>query len=181
MILKLITIFVAMTVAITVLAGCQREETKQSADMGAEALAAMTGPDGADMGTVRLIQGSKGVLVMADLRGLSPGFHGFHIHTVGSCQPDFSAAGDHFSPKGYEHGYMNTEGPHAGDLPNIYAGSDGVARADHFTERITLATGEETSVLDADGSAIIVHEKPDTYGAEAGAGGRVACGVIEGM
>ena len=140
----------------------------------------MTGPDGADMGTVKLIQGSKGVLVMADLWGLSPGFHGFHVHTTGSCTPDFSAAGDHFSPSGAGHGYMNDEGPHAGDLPNIYAGPDGIARADFYSEAITLASGEDTSVLDEDGSAIIVHEKPDTYGAEAGAGGRVACGVIQG-
>lgn len=75
---------------------------------------------------------------------------------------------------------MNDEGPHAGDLPNIYAGPDGTARADFYSEAITLASGEDTSVLDEDGSAIIVHEKPDTYGAEAGAGGRVACGVIQG-
>ena len=76
------------------------------------------------------------------------------------------------------HGYNNPAGVHAGDLPNIYAGADGIARADYFTVAVTLDDGADHSVFDADGSAIIVHEKPDTYGEDAGAGGRVACGVI---
>ncbi len=33
-------------------------------------------------------------------------------------------------------------------------------------------------VFDSDGSSIIIHAKLDTCGAEAGAGDRVACGVI---
>lgn len=86
---KLIAVVVALAATLAVLAGCQREAMDQPADVGAEASATMTGPDGADMGTVKLIQGSKGVLVMADLQGLSPGFHGFHVHTTGSCTPDF--------------------------------------------------------------------------------------------
>ena len=177
---KLIMVVVVLATALAVMVGCEREAANRPAGVGAEASAAMAGPDGADMGTVKLIQGPNGVLITADLRGLSPGFHGFHVHTTGSCQPDFSAAGDHFNPGGDGHGYMHADGQHAGDLPNIYAGSDGIARADYFTSAITLASGEETSVFDADGSAIIVHEKPDTYDSEAGAGGRVACGVIQG-
>ena len=63
--------------------------------VGNEATAIMSGPDGEDMGTVALTQGPNGVLVSADVTGLSPGGHGFHIHEVGSCSPDFGAAGDH--------------------------------------------------------------------------------------
>ena len=74
---------------------------------------------------------------------------------------------------------MHPDGSHAGDLPNIYAGSDGTARADVFTDQVTLAADAETSVFDSDGSAIIIHAKPDSYGADPGAGDRVACGVIE--
>ena len=51
-------------------------------------------------------------------------------------------------------------------------------RADFFTREVTLTAGLTHSLFDEDGSAIIVHEKPDTYGQDAGAGGRVACGVI---
>jgi Cu-Zn family superoxide dismutase len=130
------------------------------------------------MGTVALIQGPQGVLLTVDLTGLTPGAHGFHIHETGRCSPDFAAAGDHFSLEGVEHGYMNPNGQHLGDMPNIYAAADETARADVFNNARTLAEGTDTSVFDADGSTIIVHEKEDTYGADAGAGGRVACGVI---
>lgn len=148
-------------------------------DAGARASAAMRGPDGAAMGTVELTQGPNGVLISADVYGLSPGPHGFHIHAVGACAPDFSAAGGHFAPDGKGHGFMHADGPHAGDLPNIHAGADGSARADYFTSMLTLAADDEASLFDEDGSAVIIHDMPDSYSAEAGAGGRAACGVIE--
>lgn len=157
------------------LAACSEDDV---AGVGESAVAAMWGVDGAAMGTVTLEQGPNGVWVSADVSGLTAGGHGFHIHTVGSCSPDFSEAGGHFAPDDHGHGFMHSEGAHAGDLPNIHAGSDGTARADFFTDRVTLAADAMTSVFDADGSAIIIHAKPDTYGAEAGAGDRVACGVI---
>ena len=163
---------------LVVITGCQAGDS-QPEGVGTTATAKMQGPDGADLGTVTLTQGPQGVLVMADLTGLAPGAHGFHIHEVGTCSPDFSAAGDHFTLEGVEHGYMNPNGQHLGDMPNIHAAADGTARADVFNGAVTLADGSDNSVFDADGSAIIVHEKGDTYGADAGAGGRVACGVIE--
>lgn len=141
------------------------------------ATATLAGPDGAPMGTVTLTQGPAGVLVSADLIDLAPGAHGFHIHEIGACAPDFAAAGGHYNPGGSGHGVLDAGGYHAGDLPNIHAAADGTARADLFTVDVTLGEGAST-VFDADGSAIIVHEKPDSYGADAGAGGRVACGVI---
>lgn len=150
-----------------------------SFDAGARAEAEMRGPDGAAMGTVELTQGPNGVLISADVYGLSPGPHGFHIHAVGACSPDFTAAGGHFAPDGEGHGFMHADGSHAGDLPNIHAGADGSARADHFTSKLTLAPGGDASLFDEDGSAVIIHAGPDSYGAEPGAGDRVACGVIE--
>ena len=118
------------------------------------AVASMSGPEGAAMGTVVFAQGPDGVLLAADVSGLSPGPHGFHIHTVGVCTPDFAVAGGHFDPDGRGHGFMHAGGWHAGDMSNIHAGDEGVARADYFTDRVTLV-------------------------ADAGAGDRVACGVIE--
>lgn len=142
------------------------------ADIGVSAMAAMSGPDGVAMGTVTLTQGPNGLLVSADLTGLTPGWHGFHIHETGSCAPDFSAAGGHLNPEDAGHGFLH--GPnHSGDMPNIHAGADGAARADVFNVKASLKT-----VLDDDGAAIIVHAKPDSYGADPGAGDRVACGVI---
>ncbi len=154
--------------------------------VGLMAEAALQSPDGASMGTVTFRQAASGVLVMADLMGLTPGGHAFIIHEVGACTPDFGAAGDHFNPTDAEHGLIHpawqrgeSDGGHGGDLPNIYAASDGSARADFFTVGITLDMDLRHSVFDADGSAIIVHEKPDSYGQqESDTGDRIACGVI---
>ena len=143
------------------------------------ATAMLAGPDGTSLGTVTLTQGPHGVLIAADLTGLTPGGHAFHIHEFGSCSPSFAAAGGHFNPEGTGHGFLHEGGVHAGDTPNIYAAADGTARADMFTAAVTLASNADHSLFDADGSAIIVHEKPDSYGADPGAGGRVACGVIQ--
>ena len=41
---------------------------------------------GNDIGTARVIQTSKGVLIEADIRGLPPGEHGFHFHQTGKCE-----------------------------------------------------------------------------------------------
>ena len=172
---RMILTFAAGLLALVGLAACAEDDV---AGVGESAVAVMRGPDGAAMGTVSLEQGPHGVLISADVSGLTAGGHGFHIHTVGSCSPDFSAAGGHFAPDGRGHGFMYSEGAHAGDIPNIYAAGDGTARADFFTDWVTLAAHGTTSVFDADGSTIIIHAKPDTYGSEAGAGDRVACGVI---
>ena len=169
---------IAITLLTAIATACGPAESG-SVEIATSASAQITGPEGESLGAVTLTQGGHGVLVQADLSGLTPGAHGFHIHETGSCAPDFSAAGDHFAPEGIEHGYFNPDGHHAGDLPNIYAGADGTARADFFSGTISLAEGAPNSLFDGDGSAIIVHERADTYGADAGAGGRVGCGVIE--
>ena len=176
-----IMVFVAVFL-LTVQRGGDVEPT-----VGLTAAATLQSPDGNAMGTVTFRQAATGVLVMADVKGLAPGGHAFIIHEIGSCTPDFDAAGDHFNPEETEHGLIHptwkrgelTAG-HGGDLPNIYAASDGSARADFFTEGVILDDGPRHSLFDEDGSAIIVHEKPDPYGAEESeTGDRVACGVIQ--
>ena len=180
--MKRIVIAGALCLAILLLIACQQEsqELEPERDIGAMATAAIAGKDGEAMGMVTLTQGPQGVLVSADLTGLPAGGHGFHIHGVGSCSPDFSAAGSHFGPGDESHGFLYSTDMHAGDLPNIYAHADGTARADVFTADVTLAPDDERSLFDSDGSAIIIHEKPDAYGEDVGsAGARIACGVIK--
>lgn len=153
---------------------------------GLTAEATLATADGATVGMVRFQQTAGGVLVMAEIEGLPPGGHAFTIHEVGACTPDFAAAGDHFNPTGAEHGFIHSAWKrgeaaeaHSGDLPNIYAASDGSARADFFSVGVTLDSGPSHSLFDADGSAIVVHELPDSYGAsEPDTGDRLACGVI---
>ena len=157
-------------------------------EMGLKATAVLTSPSGESIGTVGFTQTPEGILVIAEAQGLEPGGHAFIVHAVGLCTPDFSAAGDHFNPDDRRHGFVHPNwsqrdsdtGAHGGDLPNIYAAADGTARADFFTDGITLQDGKRNSVFDADGSAVVVHERPDAYGeVESDTGERVACGVIQ--
>ena len=155
-------------------------------EAGLTAEAVLESPSGDPVGTVTFRQASSGVLIMAEVNGLAPGGHAFIIHETGACSPDFGAAGDHFNPTDAEHGLVHPAwkrgepAGHSGDLPNLYAASDGSARADFFSVGITLDTALRHSVFDDDGSAVIVHEHPDPYGeTEPDTGERVACGVIE--
>ena len=141
------------------------------------ASAKMVDKNGKSVGSVNLTETPHGVLVKAELHGLPPGGHGFHIHEIGSCTPDFAAAGGHFNPDGKGHGVTQKDGMHAGDMPNIYVASDGTVTAEVFNTLVSISAGP-SSIFDDNSSAIIVHEKPDTHLADAGAGGRIACGVI---
>ena len=174
---RALSLTLAALAAIALLAACGGDDGPEG--VGATASASLAGPDGADMGTVTLTQGPAGVVISADLHGLSPGAHGFHIHGVGDCTPDFKAAGSHFAPGEEPHGFLTEGGPHAGDLPNIHADEHGDARADYFTADVTLDADADHSLFDDDGSAFIVHADPDDYRDVASAGARVACGVIQ--
>jgi len=168
--MRLRTILAATGAALLMPLGAQATEV---------AVADLIGPDGKARGTVTLTEGPNGVLIQLRATNLEVGEHGFHIHETGACAPDFGAAGGHYNPDGAGHGLMHPDGPHAGDLPNIHAGAIGSANADVFTDAVTLAEGAPNTLFDADGSAIIIHENPDSYGAEAGAGGRVAREAVE--
>ena len=180
-----VAIIAILVVGAIILANA-RSGGDEAPTVGLTATAALVSPDGASVGDVTFRQAASGVLIMANVQGLAPGGHAFIIHETGACTPDFNAAGDHFNPTDAEHGFIHaawkggeSDGGHGGDLPNIYAAADGSARADFFTEGITLDTGPRHSLFDADGSAIIVHERPDAYGEEeSDTGARLACGVI---
>lgn len=138
---------------------------------------------GKNIGTVKLTEaGDELVLIELDVTGLPPGWHGFHIHAKGDCTgPDFTSAGAHFNPDGDQHGAMHGRDFHAGDLPNIYAHADGTARAHIFSDDITITDKDEDGyLLDADGSAFMIHADPDDYKSPdtGNAGARIACGAL---
>lgn len=144
--------------------------------------AKVTTADGRDAGMVTFEQGEHGVLVVAHLKNLSQGPHGFHIHETGACTPDFKAAGSHYNPLDAEHGFESEGGYHVGDLPNVHVGADGTAMTEFFVPQVTL-TGPENdrypyTLDDADGSAIMIHASGDDYVRMDSAGERAACGVI---
>src|SRR5690606_39358525 len=102
-----------------------------SAQEPATAAAQLQGLNGEDHGSVSLSQTPHGVLLVATLRGLPEGVHGFHVHETGECEPPFKSAGGHFTPTDASHGLMNPDGMHAGDMPNIH-----VPRSEEHTSEL---------------------------------------------
>lgn len=124
--------------------------------------------------------------ITGQVRDLTPGPHGFHIHqnARGGCVPPYTSAGGHFDPGPSGNPDPDVNHPfHLGDIPNLVVDEQGVGALQATTSRITLSPGP-LSVFDADGSVVIVHAKPDqgiAGPAKSGVSGgpRIACGVIE--
>jgi len=132
---------------------------------------------GQSIGTVRAWQTAGGVSFRISASGLPHGLHGVHVHAVGRCDPpDFKTAGAHWNPAGKQHGMNNPGGPHAGDLPNVEVAANGVLNA-----TVTLAGASMTSLLDADGAALVVHAAADDYKTDpsGNSGARIACAVLQ--
>lgn len=148
---------------------------------GEAAVAEIKLANGASAGTVTLTEVAAGVLLTFDLKGLPPGAHGFHVHEAGKCDGDFSSAGAIYNPLGAKHGFLNEEGPMAGDLPNIVAGPDGAARAEMVSPYLHLNRDTDDTLFGTDGTALVVYEKADDYQTDPEGGGekRIGCGVIK--
>lgn len=142
------------------------------------------GPNGAGdaLGTVRIAESAHGLVFYPNLKGLTPGIHGFHVHENGSCAPVVRdgtsvaalAAGGHLDPaKTGRHGEPWGDG-HLGDLPALVVAADGAAGMAVLAPRLKLA--------DVRGRALMVHAGGDNHAdqpqALGGGGARVACGVI---
>ena len=202
---------VLLALAVVLLAACAGDEVEPSAvtdpttPTGTDApepddgghgghAVAMSGADGADVGTVTLSPVDGGVEVVADLQGLEPGFHGFHIHDVGLCEAD-APDGPFTTATGHLVGDGGTHGDHDGDMPSLYVTDDGTAS---LTVTLDAFTVEELTA--GDGAAFMVHAGPDNFAnipdrytsddaeepgpdeatnSTGDAGARAACGVIE--
>lgn len=121
----------------------------------------------------------NGVHFTGEVGGLAPGStHAIHVHETGDCSAaDASSAGGHFNPTGEAHGRVGTEPHHAGDMNNIVANAEGVARVDVHAQGVTLGGGAANDIA---GRAVIVHAAPDDYQSQpsGNAGARVACGLV---
>ena len=143
------------------------------------------------VGTVRFDGERDATDVKVTLRGVAPGFHGFHIHANESgaaCDPltppAFSNVGPHWDlTTGALHG------AHSGDLPSVLVSAGGSATARSVTDRLDPAR--------LNGRAVILHAGPDNFAnipmrysvngvpgpdsdttSKGDAGDRLACGVI---
>lgn len=148
--------------------------------IGEKASAEIKGRDGKDLGTISVVETTSGILLKVRLKGLPPGAHGFHLHESKKCEGDFSSAGSIYNPLGAKHGFLNDEGPMAGDLPNLYANALGEVELDLLSPFVTLNKEAEESVFDTDGTSVVIFEKADDYVSEpeGNAGARIACGTL---
>ena len=152
------------------LAGCSTVEPKGGVPM------ALVNSAGQSIGTVRAWQTAGGVSFHIAASDLPHGLHGIHVHSVGRCDPpEFTSAGPHWNPAGKKHGLNNPSGPHAGDLPNVDVAANGVLEA-----TVTLPGATMAGLLDADGSAVVIHAAADDYLTDpsGNSGVRIACAVI---
>lgn len=138
------------------------------------------GGDGSVIGRLSVIDGPHGLLIEATVApgGLTPGWHGLHLHQVGDCSDIgvFKMSGGHMGMIPGGHGLLNPVGPEIGDVPNIWVGADGSAGYEAFTNLATAA-----DLVDEDGTAMIIHQNRDDHITQpiGGAGPRVACAVIQ--
>jgi superoxide dismutase, Cu-Zn family len=142
--------------------------------------ATLVDAEGRNIGQARLQQTPHGVLLKLELRNVPSGVHAVHVHEVGRCDaPTFESAGAHVASPGRQHGFLATGGFHAGDLPNIDVPATKNFAVEYFVRDVTLDAGAAT-LLDADGSAVVIHAGKDDYvtNPAGGSGDRIACGRI---
>jgi len=127
---------------------------------------------------------SDPVKIEGEIKGLAPGQHGFHVHQYGDRTNGCISAGPHFNPFKKTHAGPQDAERHVGDLGNVEANADGVAKFS-FTDKLISLNGE-TSIV---GRSLVVHEGQDDLGKGVGdkkeeslktgnAGARAACGVV---
>jgi Cu-Zn family superoxide dismutase len=166
------------------------------------ASAPIVGMDGTEIGEVSVTSSDGNVLIAITASELEPGVHGVHLHETGVCDPDgetaFESAGGHFNPDSTVHGPghvtpipANLEDTsaaspvadvesHAGDLGNITVADDGNVNITLSTDSVSLDPEATNSLLDADGTAFVIHAGADDLQTDPSgeSGDRVGCAVI---
>jgi superoxide dismutase, Cu-Zn family len=136
--------------------------------------------DGSWAGVATISKRDDGTFFSLSGEAPTAGTFGMHIHAVGKCEgPEFTSAGGHWNPAMKQHGRDNPMGAHNGDLPNVVAGVDRKLTLEQPIDNLTIEGAG--GLLDADGAALIIHEKADDYRTDptGNSGKRIICGVFK--
>lgn len=168
----------ALTIALsaTSFALADHHEEKAEKVLKSAIVVLVAGNDSGVSGTVTFSEVKGGVKVMADVKGLTPGKHGFHIHQKGDIsKADLTSTGGHFNPKGHDHAGPKSKMRHVGDLGNLVANAGGAAKMEAVFKGVFMRGNN--SIL---GRAVIIHAGEDDLTSQptGAAGSRVAGGVI---
>jgi Cu-Zn family superoxide dismutase len=172
---KILPIFI-----IPILASCSTLQSIETAEVSEVLTADLARADGSWAGVATISQRRDGVFLILSAQAPAAGTYGMHLHAVGKCEaPDFASAGPHWNPDMKQHGRENPTGAHDGDLPNANAGADLKITLKYKLTDITLSG--PTGLMDADGGALVIHEKADDYKTDpsGNSGKRILCGVFK--
>jgi Cu-Zn family superoxide dismutase len=169
----------AGTVALTGMfsTAAQTPEAEQSFTLENARFSDVIDAEGDTLGRVVIAPDEDGVVGLVMVEGLTPGEHGIHLHSVGSCdasgEKPFDSAGSHFNPGNMHHGM------HSGDLGNLTVDADGNALLIFGSSTWTLDDGL-FGLADADGTALVIHETVDDLVTDpsGNSGARIACAVL---
>ena len=159
--------------------------TAQSQELRAEMYLITPEAMNKPIGLVLITSTPAGAKFVADLQGLPPGRHGFHVHENGDCgvgpaddgtSAAGMAAGGHYDPERTgTHGGPEGQG-HLGDLPFLTVQADGKGVGEAIAPRIK-------SAAQLKGKALVIHADGDNYSDHpkpaGGGGARIACGIIQ--
>jgi len=162
-------------------AACSRSAGTQGASPKPIAKGTFHNAEGQRIGVATFTDSGGNPRLEVSVSQLPPGAHGFHLHAVGVCTPpDFKSAGGHLNPDEKQHGRLNPEGPHRGDLPNLQVGANGSADTTFRVPEALLGSGQG-SLLQSGGTALVIHADPDDERTDpsGNSGDRIACAVIE--
>ncbi|XP_041066822.1 superoxide dismutase [Cu-Zn]-like [Carcharodon carcharias] len=124
-----------------------------------KAICVLKGP-GSVTGTIRLkAEGGHSTSVAGEISGLTPGKHGFHVHTFGDISKGCGSTGSHYNPCNETHGAPQDKKRHVGDLGNIEADENGTARVE-MVDRLLRLAGKYSII----GRTMVVNEKEDDLG-----------------
>lgn len=167
------------SISLLALAGCVPVQTPETVAVNNVANAELKRSDGSSVGVARLSDRSDGLWLSVAATGVARGTYGIHLHAIGKCDgPDFTTAGPHWNPSQKQHGFDNPMGTHAGDIRNLVVNAVGTGAMD--VHLVGAQFKGSTGLFDADGVALVIHEKLDDYKTDpsGNSGKRVICGVF---